>query len=130
MDLMKKNTLSIVLALMVLAALSSCFHFNDHDISISTSDDDNEYEMDADYKRSQTHAVQVYLNDHLLNGEVKLKRNGYVDREITLDDKTTFHINSNPGSLNIRIDKTENSEESCERIRVACEDLKEILADN
>ena len=127
---MKKNTLSIVLALMILAALSSCFHFNDHDISISISDDDNEYEMDADYKRSQTHAVQVYLNDHLLNGEVKLKRNDYVDREITLDDKTTFHINSNPGSLNIRIDKTENSEESCERIRVVCEDLKEILADN
>ena len=127
---MKKNTLSIVLALMILAALSSCFHFNDHDISISISDDDYEYEMDADYKRSQTHEVQVYLNDHLLNGEFRLKRNDYVDREITLDDKTTFHINSNPGSLNIRIDKTENSEESCERIRVACEDLKEILADN
>ena len=86
--------------------------------------------MDADYKRSQTHAVQVYLNDHLLNGQVKLKRNDYVDREITLDDKTTFHINSNPGSLNIRIDKTENSEEQCERIRVVCEDLKEILAQN
>ena len=127
---MKKYALSIVLGLMILAGLSSCFHFNDHDISISISDDDDEYEMDADYKRNQTHAVQVYLNDHLLNGEIKLKRNGYVDREITLDDKTTFHINSNPGSLNIRIDKTENSEESCERIRVACEDLKEILADN
>ena len=127
---MKKYALSIVLGLMILAGLSSCFHFNDHDISISISDDDDEYEMDADYKRSQTYAVQAYLNAHLLNGEVKLKRNGYVDREITLDDKTTFHINSNPGSLNIRIDKTENSEESCERIRVACEDLKEILADN
>ena len=45
MDLMKKNTLSIVLALMILAALSSCFHFNDHDISISISDDDDEYWM-------------------------------------------------------------------------------------
>ena len=127
---MKKNTLSIVLALMILAALSSCFHFNDHDISISISDDDDEYEMDAAYQRKQSHKVEVYLNDHLLNKGTKLSRNDFVDKEITLDDKTTFYINSNPGSLHIKIDKTENSEESCERIRVVCEDLKEILADN
>ena len=125
---MKKNKLSIVLGLVILAAMSSCFH--NHNISISISDDEDEYEMEADYSRSQAHAVRVYLNDHLLNDEIKLKRNEHVDKEITLDDKTTFYINSNPGSLHIKIDKTENSEASCERIRVACEDLKEILADN
>jgi hypothetical protein len=127
---MKKNTISIVLALMIVAGMSSCFHFNDHDISISVSDDDDEYEMDADYSRRQTHDVQVYLNDHLLNGKIKLKHNDHIDREITLDDKTTFYINSEPGSLNIKINKTQNSEEQCERIREACEDLKEILARN
>ena len=125
---MKKYALSIVLGLVILAAMPSCFH--NHDISISVSDDDDEYEMEADYSRSQAHAVQVYLNDHLLNGKIKLKRNEHVDKEITLDDKTTFYINSNPGKLYIKIDKTENSEEQCERIRQACEDLKEILADN
>ena len=129
-DKMKKYTLSIMLALITLVATSSCFHFNDHDISISISDDDDEYEMDAAFRRNQTQAVQVYLNDHLLNKGTKFSRNDFVDKEITLDDKTTFYINSNPGSLHIKIDKTENSEESCERIRVACEDLKEILADN
>ena len=127
---MKKYALSIVLGLVILAAMPSCFHFNDHDISISVSDDDDEYEMDADYSRSQTHAVQVYLNDHLLNGEIRLKHNDHIDKEITLDDKTTFYINSEPGSLNIKIDKTKNSEEQCERVRQACEDLKGILADN
>jgi hypothetical protein len=127
---MKKNTLSLVLVLMILTAISSCFHFSDHDISISVSDDDDEYEMEADYQRSKTHAVQVYLNDRLLNGEIKLKRNDLVDREVTLDDNTTFYINAEPGSINIKIDKTKNSEEQCEKIRIACEDLKEILADN
>ena len=127
---MKKYTLSVVLALMILVTIPSCFHFNDHDVSISVSDDDDEYEMDADYKRSQTHAVQVYLNDHLLNGNIRLTRNDHIDKEITLDDKTTFYINSNPGSLEIKIDKTKNSEEQCERIRQACEDLKEILNDH
>jgi hypothetical protein len=127
---MKKYALSVVLVLMILATMPSCIHFNDHDISISVSDDDDEYEMDADYKRSQTHAVQVYLNDHLLNGHVRLRRNDRIDKELTLDDNTTFYINSEPGRLYIKIDKTKNSEEQCERVREACEDLKEILADN
>lgn len=127
---MKKYAFSVVLALIILATIPSCIHFNDHDISISVSDDEDEYEMDAAYSRRQTHDVQVYLNDHLLNGKVKLKRNDHVDKEITLDDNTTFYINSEPGSINIKIDKTKNSAEQCERIRIACEDLKEILADN
>ncbi len=127
---MKKNVLSILVALIIIASMPSCFHYNDHDISISVSDDEDEYEMDADFKRSQTRAVQVYLNDHLLSGNMKLTRNDDIEKEITLDDKTTFYINSNPGSLQIKIDKTKNSEEQCERVRQACEDLKEILADN
>jgi hypothetical protein len=59
-----------------------------------------------------------------------MKRNDYIEKQITLDDKTTFYINSNPGSLQIKIDKTENTEEQCEKVRQACEDLKEILAKN
>ena len=125
---MKKYLLPIVLSSVILVAMSSCFH--NHNSLISISDDEDEYEMEADYSRSQAHAVRVYLNDHLLNGEIKLKRNKQVDQEITLEDKTTFYINSNSGSLHIKIDKSENSQASCERIRVACEDLKEILADN
>ena len=127
---MKKYALSVVLGLMILATAPSCIHFNDHDISISVSDDDDEYEMDAAFRRNQTHAVQVYLNDHLFNRGTKLSHYDFVDKEITLDDKTTFYINSNPGKLYIKIDKTENSEEQCERVRQACEELKEILADN
>ena len=127
---MKKYALSVILVLMILAIMPSCFHFNDHDISVSVSDDDDEYEMDADYKRSQTHAVQVYLNDHLLSGKIKLRHNDRIEKEITLDDNTTFYINSEPGSLSIKVNKTKNSEDQCERIKEACEDLKEILARN
>lgn len=127
---MKKNTLSIVLALIIIAAMPSCFHYNNDDISISVSDDEDEYEMDADYSRKQAHDVRVYLNDHLLSGNIKLSRNEHVDREIILDDNTTFYINAEPGSINIKIDKTKNSAAQCEKIRIACEDLKEILADN
>ena len=126
---MKKQTLSLAIGLMIIAGLSSCFHSH-NDISISVSDDEDEYEMEADYRRNQSHAVQVYLNNHLLNNSNVSIHNGFVDDEVTLDDKTTFYINTNPGELNIRINKNENSEESCERVRQVCEELKQILANN
>ena len=126
---MKKQTLSLAIGLMIIAGLSSCFHRH-NDISISVSDDEDEYEMEADYRRNQSHAVQVYLNNHLLTNSNVSIHNGFVDDEVTLDDKTTFYINTNPGELNIRINKNENSEESCERVRQVCEELKQILADN
>lgn len=126
---MKNYTVSVALGLMMIGGMSSCFHHG-HDISISVSDDEDEYEMEADYRRSQSHAVQVYLNNHLLeNGNVHI-RNGFIDDEVTLDDKTTFYINTHPGELSIRINKNENSEESCKRVREVCEELKQILADN
>ena len=126
---MKNYVVSVALGLMMIAGLSSCFHHR-HDISISVSDDEDEYEMEADYRRNQSHAVQVYLNNNLLNNSNVSIQNGFVDDEVTLDDKTTFYINTNPGELSIRINKNENSEESCERVRQACEELKQILADN
>ena len=126
---MKNYIVSLALGLMMIAGLSSCFHHR-HNISISVSDDDDEYEMDADYGRNKSHKVQVYLNNHLLNNSNVSIQNGFVDDEVTLDDKTTFYINTNPGELSIRINKNENSEESCERVRQACEELKQILADN
>ncbi|MFM6925835.1 MAG: hypothetical protein ACKOU7_10070 [Ferruginibacter sp.] len=125
---MKIYALSVVLGLMILATAPSCLHISDHDVSVTVSDDEDEYEMDADYSRSKSHAVRVYLNDHLLDGKIRIKHNDYVDKEITLDDNTTFYINAHPGRLQIKIDKTENSEAQCERVRLACEDLKEILA--
>ena len=126
---MKNYIVSLALGLMMIAGMSSCFHHR-HDISISVSDDEDEYEMEADYRRNQSHAVQVYLNNNLLNNSNVSIQNGFVDDEVTLDDKTTFYINTNPGELIIIINKNENTEESCERVRQACEELKQILADN
>ena len=126
---MKKYIVSLALGFMMIAGTSSCFHHR-HDMSISISDDEDLYEMEADYRRNKSHAVQVYLNNHLLTTSNISIKNGYVDDEVTLDDKTTFYINTNPGELNIRINKNENSEESCERVRQICEELKEILDNN
>lgn len=125
---MKKYFIVAVSGIMLLA-FSSCFHHG-HDFSITISDDEDEYEMDASYSKRQARAIRIYLNDHLLHNNIVLHKNNSVDEEITLDDNTTFYINSYPGEFRIKIDKRENSEESCARLKQICEELKEILAEN
>lgn len=125
---MKKYFIVAVSGIMLLA-FSSCFHHG-HDFSITISDDEDEYEMDASYSKRQARAIRIYLNDHLLHNNIVLHNNNSVDEEITLDDNTTFYINSYPGEFRIKIDKRENSEESCARLKQICEELKKILADN
>ena len=125
---MKKYLLAVMLGL-ILAAGTSCVFYNDN-LSVSVSDDEDEYEMDASFQNRKTHAVQVYVNDHLLINSSKWRNGDEVEKEVRLDDNTKFSLNASPGELRIRIDKTANSEASCEKIRIACEDIKELLTNN
>jgi hypothetical protein len=126
---MKNYIVPVVFGLMMIAGMSACFHHH-NDFSISFSDDDDEFEMEADYPRHQAHDVKVYLNDHLLNNIAHRGKHSFKNEEITLDDNTTFYIDSYPGQLNIRVDKDENSEEGCERVRQMCKELKLVIEDN
>lgn len=126
---MKRNLVLVVLGLMMMAAIASCFHHH-NDFSIRFSDDDDEFEMEADYPRHQSHDVKVYLNDHLLNQVSHRRRHSFKNEEITLDDNTKFYIDSYPGELNIRIDKEENSEEGYIRVKELCQGLKVVIENN
>ncbi|MGB4843488.1 MAG: hypothetical protein WBP16_03425 [Ferruginibacter sp.] len=124
---MKKSFISTLPGLILLIALSSCFH--NHNFSISISDDEDEYEMDARYQKSRTHAVEVYLNEHLIKkGSVSFKKE-LKDNEIMLDDNTIVYINSYPGKLKIKVDKDKNRGKSCEAVKEVCEDIKDLLVD-
>jgi hypothetical protein len=122
----KRNLLYAALILSVVIALNSCFH--QHDISISVNDDEDVYRMRARYDEDRTRTVQRIINAHLHEHHSLSVVHGYVDTDITLDDGTSFHLKSKPGSLKINFDKNGNSEESCERVREMCEEIKNALA--
>lgn len=126
---MKNYIVPVVFGLMLMAVISSCFHHH-NDLSIRFSDDEDEFEMEADYPRHQSHNVKVFLNDRLLDHAVHRGRHSFKNEEITLDDNTTFYIDSYPGEIKIRVDKDENSEEGCERVRQMCKELKLVIEDN
>jgi len=122
----KRNLLYAGLILSVVILLSSCFHLH-HGISISVNDDEDIYRMRASFDEDKTRAVQRIINAHLHGHHSLSVVHGYVDTDLTLDDGTSFHIKSKPGSLRINFDKTENSEESCERMKEMCEEIKNVL---
>lgn len=126
---MKKQFLLMMCCLFFLAVLSSCFHRHHH-TSISISDSRNIYQLYASYDKNKTHKLQRLLDEDLRDDNDWSFKNERVDETITLDDRTTFYMRLYPGELKIKLDKSENSEESCQKMKDVFEDIKYLLGEN
>ena len=128
---MKKAFILIAAGLFFVNIFSSCFNYRDNDVSISIQEDEEQYRLSAHFEDRKTRAVQNYISRYTASTvNFKSRRNKYVDATVTLDDNTRFYIKSKQGLLKIKLDKEENSTESCEKIKKMCEGVKELLAEN
>ena len=128
---MKKAFILIAAGLFFVNIFSSCFNYRDNDVSISIQEDEEQYRLSARFEDRKTRAVQNYISRYTASTvNFKSRRNKYVDATVTLDDNTRFYIKSKQGLLKIKLDKEENSAESCEKIKEMCEGVKELLAEN
>lgn len=124
---MKKTYL--ILAIGVLAAIAS-FPFlkkemNGDNISISVKESTDEYKFSADFNENQSKKVQQFMDDFL---DQNTFSNAEIDADITLDDRTKFHIKLHPGEVKIKLNKRENSLESYQKIKKMGVGIKQILA--
>ncbi len=126
---MKKQFPLMMCGLFFLVALSSCFH-RYHHTSISISDSRDVYQLCASYDKNKTHKLQRLLDEDLRDDNEWSFKNSRVDETITLDDRTTFYMRLYPGELKIKLDKSENSEASCQKMKDVFEDIKYLLAGN
>lgn len=127
----KRNLLYAALIVSVVLALSSCFHdhdFDHHNISIRINDNEDVYRMRAYYDDDLTGEVQRVINTHLKQHHSNALIRWNTEKEITLDDGTVVYIKTKPGRLKIKVDKTENPEEGCERVKEMCDEIKDVLA--
>lgn len=100
---------------------------HDRNISISISENDKFYKIDASYSRYKSKRVQQLMDARLNQNHVFT--NARIDGMITLDDseKTHFYVNLHPGSLYIKLDKTDNDVNSYLKMKDLAEQLKQKL---
>lgn len=123
---MKKLT-TILFCLLACAAITSCFH-NDHNTSITFQDSEHEYSMKAYFPKSKTREVAEYMNATIGQKNSISFTNTQTDATLTLDDHTKFYMKKNPGFLEIKFNKNQNSDESFEEIKSMCQGIKQELA--
>ena len=84
--------------------------------------------MNAYFSKSQTKAVERYIDSKLGRKSNMSFANTKIDAKLTLEDQTTIYMKKSPGLLKIELNKEENSDESFEKVKAMCEGLKGVLA--
>jgi hypothetical protein len=122
---MKKILMVMVLGIFVMAGFF-CFALyqfaNNTDINITVNDSDDIYRVEASYDEDQSKRILSYVDAELNN--TKRFRNTQLDEDVDLDINTHFHINTEPGHLEITVDKNENNPETIEKFKRITQGIK------
>jgi hypothetical protein len=97
---------------------------NRNGVSVRVKESDDTYRLYARYASYKAERVHQYLRKELKN---ELFRKRRVDADLTLEDRTHFHIKISPGKLLIQFNKTENDYDSYFRIKQLGEGIKRRL---
>ena len=126
---MRKLLMVMVLGVFILAGLC-CFALfqiaNNTDINITVNDSEDTYRVEANYGRDQSKRILSYVDAELNNS--KRFRNNHLDEDVDLDQDTHFHINTEPGHLEIIVDKDENDPASIARFKRITQGIKVRLS--
>ncbi|WAC14547.1 hypothetical protein [Dyadobacter pollutisoli] len=109
----------------LMLALTSCW--NSHDIAIKVEDSKDTYKFSASFNRSKTPQVERVINKFIAPTHVE-SDNG-LDFTTMLDDRTALDIESSPGEVMIKMDKTGHNQVSYMRVKSMCEAIKEVISE-
>lgn len=122
---MRKILMVMVLGIFIMAGFF-CFALyrlaNNTDINITVNDSEDIYKVEASYGKEQSKRILSFVDAELNN--TKRFRNTHLDEDVDLDINTHFHINTEPGHLEITVDKDENDPETIEKFKRITEGIK------
>ncbi|SHF93839.1 hypothetical protein [Flavisolibacter ginsengisoli] len=117
---------SIQLCLFLSMAISACSHHR-HETSFTVKESHHSYYLETNFNEDLTHDVERYLNDKIGQSDPSILIDGSGDRRITLSDHSSFHLVTDPGYVELKLDKDQNSKASYQRIRSICQGLKAVV---
>ena len=122
---MKKQT--IFFYAMVLIGFTSCRWHDNGNINISYSEWSHYYSMKAHFNKNKMREVETYMDEKIGDRSDMSFANTRIDGQIALDDHTNFYIQKYPGFLEIKLDKSQNSYASYQKVKAMCEGIKEVV---
>lgn len=95
--------------------------------TVKVSETKTTYTLDASFPRDKADEFYKYLNKAVSPSAQFDFNDGDLETTTSLDDGTTFHIESERGELHLVFDKTGNSHASYRRMKKIYEGLKGIV---
>jgi stalled ribosome rescue protein Dom34 len=126
---MKKSSFLVLICLLTLG-ISLAFTKSSADskrISFTVTESDDFYEISAEYNKSKIEKVQFAVNKSMKPTVIFTSEKDDFSKTITLDDKTQLVVKTTPGKMKIKLDKTQNSKASLERLKSIVPRIKEAL---
>jgi hypothetical protein len=114
------------LSLFLSISISAC-SYNRNETSFTVKESHYTYYLETSFNEDLTHDVERYLNDKIGQSDPSILINGSGDRRITLSDHSSFHLVTEPGYVELKLDKAQNSKASYQRIRSICQGLKNVV---
>src|SRR3954451_16778139 len=107
---MKRYTYSLFASLLIPCSCISCSnHHHSGNISLTISESDQYYKVYAAYPEESTRDVAYYMNKKLGDNSNMSFINTNIDARLILNDGTKLYVKNEPGELEIRFDKEENT---------------------
>lgn len=116
--------LKYILLMLSISIISSCKHSDD--VKISVKDSDDEYRFTAYFDEKKTDEIVKVIDQNIAPTIIHSDENE-IDVTTTLEDKTKFDLQYEPGEVLIRLNKNENSKSSYNRIKKMCEEIKSVI---
>lgn len=99
-------------------------HRESLNISFTVEENEDHFSIFADYDPANTKKVESVLDKYLKEHNDPSFTNTTMDADLTLRNRTVFHIRHNSGELEIELEKDKNSGQALQAFKKMAEELK------
>jgi hypothetical protein len=96
-------------------------------ISFIMEESEDHFSIFADYDPANTKKVESVLDKYLKESNDPSFMNTKLDADLTLRNRTVFHIKHNSGELEIELDKDKNPGQTIQTFKKMAEELKRSI---
>lgn len=96
-------------------------------VSLTVEENDSRFSIFADYNPANTKKVESVLDKYLKETNDASFTNTQIDADMTLSNRTVFHIKHICGELKIEVNKDKNPAHTIETFKKMAEELKGVL---